>query len=259
MSPAASEATIASKAGQTGPALPEGSPPLEVRGLVKRFAGVTALAGVDLRAGRREILGLVGPNGSGKTTLMNCISGVHRLDEGQVLLQGEEISGRPSRARARQGICRTFQNLKLFGELTVWENVQVGANAVGGRGARPVPDWLDLLRLGPVADAVVRSLPYGYQRRVELARALAGAPEVLLLDEPAAGLNDEETAELRELVLTVRAEVGCAIVIIDHDMDLVTGVSDRVQVLDEGRTLFEGDPRAAFTEQAVVDAYLGES
>jgi ABC-type branched-subunit amino acid transport system ATPase component len=233
--------------------------PLEVRGLVKRFAGVTALAGVDLKVSECEILGLIGPNGSGKTTLMNCISGVHQFDEGQVLLHGEDLSRRRDKFRARRGVGRTFQNLKLFTELTVWENVHIGANASGKRSSAPLSDWIDLLNLNPVIDSVVKSLPYGYQRRVELARALAGSPKVLLLDEPAAGLNDDETAEFRELVLKIRESLGCAIIMIDHDMNLVTGVSDRIQVLDEGRTLFEGDPKAAFAEQAVVDAYLGES
>lgn len=233
--------------------------PLEVRGLVKRFDGVTALAGVDLKVAPREILGLIGPNGSGKTTLMNCISGLHQFDEGTVLLEGEDLSRRRDKVRARRGIGRTFQNLKLFGDLTVWENVHIGANAAAKRGSRPLSDWIDLLHLNPVIDSVVKSLPYGYQRRVELARALAGSPKVLLLDEPAAGLNDGETEELREQVLDIRDYVGCAVVIIDHDMNLVTGVSDRVQVLDEGLTLYEGDPKAAFKEKAVVDAYLGES
>jgi ABC-type branched-subunit amino acid transport system ATPase component len=226
--------------------------------VVKRFGGVTALAGVDMTLAPGEILGLIGPNGSGKTTLVNCISGALPIDEGEISLGGRPLPG--SRVgRARAGIARTFQNLRLFGQMTVRENVIVGTNATrrGGRAPGDVEALLERLRLQPYARTAAASLPYGYQRRVEIARALAGRPSVLLLDEPAAGLNETETEELLTLLREIRSDDGIGIVLIDHDMNLVIEVSDRVQVLDGGRVIFEGDPKLAFAQQHVVEAYLG--
>lgn len=234
-------------------------PLLHAKEIVKRFGGVTALAGVDLELAEDEILGLIGPNGSGKTTLVNCISGVLKLDQGDVLLR-ERSYARVSRTRrARAGMARTFQTPRLFGELSVRENVEVGANAGRSRhalGRKRVEPLLRRLDLQDLSRQVVSSLAYGYQRRVEIARALVSEPQVLLLDEPAAGLNDAETADLRELLLVIRKE-GCAIVVIDHDMDLIMNVSDRVQALDEGRVIFVGAPADAFREKVVIEAYLG--
>jgi branched-chain amino acid transport system ATP-binding protein len=233
---------------------------LEARNVVKRFGGVTALAGVDLDLDDGEVLGLIGPNGSGKTTLVNCISGVLRIDEGQVAVGGSEVTRASRVRRARKGIARTFQTPKLFAELTVWENVAVGRNSLmgGGEVPRELADRLvRQLGLAALTREVVSNLPYGYQRRVEIARALAGGPSVLLLDEPAAGLNDSETQALRELLLDVRRDLDCSVLVIDHDMDLVLQVSDRVQVLDEGRVIFVGAPGDAFRQPNVVEAYLG--
>jgi len=213
---------------------------------------------VDLEVGEREVLGLIGPNGSGKTTLVNCISGVLEIDGGEIALRSRRVTRASRPRRARAGLARTFQTPRLFAELTVRENVAVGLTALGrrrGRGDRVEP-LLERLALQDLSRQVVSSLPYGHQRRVEIARALAGEPTVLLLDEPAAGLNDAETAELRELLREIRGD-GCSILVIDHDMSLIMGVSDRIQVLDEGRVIFTGAPEEAFKQKDVVEAYLG--
>jgi branched-chain amino acid transport system ATP-binding protein len=224
---------------------------LTATNIVKRFGGVTALAGVDLEVGEREVLGLIGPNGSGKTTLVNCISGVLRIDAGEIVLRGRRMTGAGRPRRARAGLARTFQTPRLFGELTVRENV-----AVGLPDRERVESLLGRLGLDGLARRVVSSLPYGYQRRVEIARALATDPSLLLLDEPAAGLNDAETSELRDLLREIRRE-QCSIIVIDHDMSLIMGVSDRIQVLDEGRVIYMGAPEQAFKQKHVVEAYLG--
>ena len=213
---------------------------------------------MDLEVGEREVLGLIGPNGSGKTTLVNCISGVLEIDGGEIALRSRRVTRASRPRRARAGLARTFQTPRLFAELTVRENVAVGLTALGrGRGrAHRVEPLLERLGLRDLSRQVVSSLPYGHQRRVEIARALAGEPTLLLLDEPAAGLNDAETAELRELLGEIRGD-GCSILVIDHDMSLIMGVSDRIQVLDEGRVIFTGAPEEAFKQKDVVEAYLG--
>ena len=235
-------------------------PLLTAHRIVKHFGGVTALAGVDLELADGEILGLIGPNGSGKTTLVNCLSGVLKIDAGGISLRDRRITTIARTRRARAGMARTFQSPRLFTELSVRENVEVGLNAsrkkrLGRR--RRVDALLHRLELSDLSRQVVSSLPYGHQRRVEIARALVGDPLILLLDEPAAGLNDLETAELRALLLEIRREHACAIIVIDHDMSLIMNVSDRVQVLDEGRVIFIGAPGDAFKQKEVVEAYLG--
>jgi len=232
-------------------------PLLKATRVVRRFGGVTALAGVDLEVDRAEILGLIGPNGSGKTTLVNCISGVLPVHEGEVWLAGAPITRARRPKRAHAGLARTFQSPRLFGELTVRENVTIGLSNSRSRRPRTVEPLLERLGLTEVAREAVAGLSYGYQRRVEIARALAGRPAVLLLDEPAAGLNDAETEALRVLLLEIRAEEKCAIVVIDHDMNFVMNISDRVQVLDEGRIIFVGAPGEVFKQTHVVEAYLG--
>jgi ABC-type branched-subunit amino acid transport system ATPase component len=233
-------------------------PLLHAKGIVKRFGGVTALAGVDLTLAETEILGLIGPNGSGKTTLVNCISGVLKIDEGDVRLRERSLARASRTKRARAGVARTFQTPRLFKDLSVRENVEVGLNA--GRARRSSRERVEVLlrrlELDDLSRQVVSSLAYGYQRRVEIARALVAEPQVLLLDEPAAGLNDPETADLRQLLLDIREE-GCAIIVIDHDMNLIMNVSDRVQALDDGKVIFVGPREGALSDKAVVEAYLG--
>ena len=235
-------------------------PLLRVRGLVRQFGGVKALAGVDLYLNIDEVLGLIGPNGSGKTTLVNCVCGAMPSTSGQITLEGQDITNWTRVRRARAGLGRTFQNLQLFPELTVAENIAVGMNAARRRWQNQhdvVQGLIGKLGLESEARVAVSQLPNGHQRRVEIGRALAGKPKVLLLDEPAAGLNDAETAELRVFLREVRAEFACSILVIDHDMSLVLNVADRVQVLDEGRVIFMGKPDQAFRQRNVVEAYLG--
>jgi branched-chain amino acid transport system ATP-binding protein len=237
-----------------------GNPRLSVVGAVKHFGGVSALAGVDLDLHPGEILGLIGPNGSGKTTLVNCVSGALRLTDGRVILEGETITNWSRVRRAKRGVARTFQNLQLFSGLTVGENVAVGLSARRTNrweGNETVGGLLARLGLSDLSRVVVSRLPYGLQRRVEIARALASDPSVLLLDEPAAGLNDEETADLRVTLETIRDAFGCSLLVIDHDMELVMKVSHRIQALDEGQVVFVGPPDQAFKQKRVVEAYLG--
>ena len=235
-------------------------PVLRVRALVRQFGGVKALAGVDLDLNMGEVLGLIGPNGSGKTTLVNCVCGTMPSTSGQITLGGQDITSWTRVRRARAGLGRTFQNLQLFPELTVAENITVGMNAARRRWHNRhdvVQELISRLGLESEARVAVCQLPNGHQRKVEIGRALAARPKVLLLDEPAAGLNDAETAELRVFLREVRDEFACSILVIDHDMSLVLNVADRVQVLDEGRVIYIGKPDQAFRQRNVVEAYLG--
>jgi ABC-type branched-subunit amino acid transport system ATPase component len=234
---------------------------LQVRGLTKNFGGVRALRGVDLAVGVGETVGLIGPNGSGKTTLVNCVSRVLAATSGHVVLDGRDVSrwSRPRRARA--GLGRTYQSLRLFRELTIAENVECGLVRLGhhrswARRSR-VAEELEAHGLLEMSHVTVGDLPYGLQRRVELARTLVAEPRVLLLDEPAAGLGHEETEDLRDLLVRTRQRLGLSVVIIDHDVSLIMAISDRITVLHEGAVLFSGLPAEVANDPAVISAYLG--
>lgn len=247
---------------------------LTVRGLVKRFGGVVALNEVDLTVEDGETRALIGPNGSGKSTLINCVSGVDRWDEGAIVLDGAPVSAGDSTGSARRGIARTFQTLRLFDDMTVLENVMVAmhhSDRVGmlrtigmtrrywqseGRMRR---DAFRLLESAGVADAAGRiagALPYGHRRLVEIARALALRPSLLLLDEPAAGMNEAETFRLAELVRDIGGR-GLSIIVVEHNMDFVASVASRVTVLDNGGVIAEGTPVEIRHHPQVLDAYLG--
>ena len=230
-------------------------PLLAVRGLAKHFGGVVALRGVDLEVASGELLGLIGPNGSGKTTLVNCVSGVLQPTAGAVEFDGQDITHWPRARRARAGLLRTFQNLRLFQDLTVAENLEAGR--FNGRSGPAVETVLTDLRLAQHQRTRAADLSYGYQRRVEIGRALIGKPRLLLLDEPAAGLSDVEQEQLRDWLLEARTRLDCSMLVIDHDMSFMLSVCDRIVAFNEGRTIFSGPLSEAMAHPEVVEAYLG--
>jgi branched-chain amino acid transport system ATP-binding protein len=233
---------------------------LEARSVSRAFAGVQALDGVTLRVRRREVLGLIGPNGAGKTTLVNLLTGFDQPDEGEILLEGDAVTRWSPRRRARHGLARTFQHGHLFGELSVRENVAVGALGCGASprvARRRADELLELVELADQAERPARLLPHGDQRKLGVARAVASEPRFVLMDEPAAGLVEAEVPALARLVRSVAEEHGAGVLVIDHNMSLVMGVSDRIQVLDQGRTLAEGSPDEIRSHAGVTSAYLG--
>lgn len=232
---------------------------LDVRNITMRFAGLTALDDVSMAIERSEIVGLIGPNGSGKTTLLNVISGVLTPTDGTVSVDGHAWTSSSPRRVARLGVRRTFQNIRLFDEMTALETVEVPGAALGGQRSRRdiALNALEQLRLGDHRDRIADQLPYGLQRRLEIARAIAGEPRFLLLDEPTAGLNDTESDALVDMILAIRDRHGCGVVLIDHDLRVIMSACSRIIVLNEGAVISEGKPHHVRSDPAVVKAYLG--
>jgi branched-chain amino acid transport system ATP-binding protein len=230
---------------------------LAVDGITVRFGGVVALGGVELEARPGAVTGLIGPNGAGKTTLWNVITGLQRADAGRVLLDGRDISALRAHERARLGIARTFQRLEMFGSLSVRDNLLVAAEAARVEAPHEAVDAI-LRRVGLAGLATTRGadLPTGTARLVELGRALAARPRVLLLDEPGSGLNDEETDRFGDLLLALAAE-GIAVLLVEHDVELVMRVCSDIHVLDFGRIIARGTPAEVRADAAVQAAYLG--
>lgn len=248
---------------------------LEVKQLTKHFGGLTAVGDVTMELNQGELVGLIGPNGAGKTTLFNLLTGVYEPSEGTVTLDGHLLNGKSPYKIASLGLSRTFQNIRLFKDMTVLENVLVGF----GNRHKPhllasflrLPAFykneealkqkaLDLLKifdLDQYADNLAKNLPYGQQRRLEIVRALATEPKILFLDEPAAGMNPQETAELTQLIRQIKDQFQITIMLIEHDMSLVMEVSERIYVLEYGRLIAHGSPEEIRTNKRVIEAYLG--
>jgi len=234
---------------------------LEVRNLVKEFGGVVANADISLELDRGEIVGLIGPNGAGKTTLFNCIAGYYRPTSGKVFFEGRDITGWPAHRAARAGIARTFQSMMIMPNLTVEENVMIGAfSRTGDRriARREAREILQLAHLEQEANLYPTELPIVIQKRIELARALATEPKFLMLDEVAAGLNPLETKEIIQALQLIKKERNLTLLLTEHVMEFVMTISERVIVLAVGRKIAEGAPEEVAREERVIEAYLGE-
>ncbi|HHV79127.1 MAG TPA: ABC transporter ATP-binding protein [Firmicutes bacterium] len=249
---------------------------LELRGVSKSFGGIKAITDLSMEVAEGEIVGLIGPNGAGKTTVFNLVTGVYRPDSGEIVFRGESVGGLPPHVIVSKGVARTFQNIRLFNNLSVLDNVKIALHsqpeyglgaALAGLGKVAIEnkrivakarEFLDMVGLSDRAKLRAGALPYGLARRLEIARALALNPRLLLLDEPAAGMNPDEIADLKELILKIHKDFNLTIVLIEHRMDLVMATCPRLVVLNFGTKIAEGSPEEIQTNPQVLQAYLGE-